>query len=169
MRRRCAERPSPPYGNTRATMRRISEDSKQSVITLSDADLAASPPFSYLGLNIQEMFLTGEAQYPVERTLLVTVRIAGVWAAVFKDSKRHPCGQGALDALMRSRHLNERVVTPHLTEIQFAAPSGELLARPRNPRATGASVQASAEWLRDYPVEGGGSQLRGFFGQVSKL
>ena len=95
---------------------------------------------------------------------------------------------------MRSRHLNSErgkivilsrfvamsvsltlesitiaVVTPELTEIQFAAPSGELLARPHNPRATGASVQASAEWLRDYPVEGGGSQLRGFFGQVSKL
>jgi len=71
---------------------------------------------------------------------------------------------------MRSRHLNsERVVTPELTEIQFAAPSGELLARPHNPRATGASVQASAEWLRDYPVEGGGSQLRAFFGHVSKL
>jgi hypothetical protein len=39
--------------------------------------------FSYLGLNIERMFLTNEPQYPVERTLLVT---------------------GALDALMRSRH-----------------------------------------------------------------
>jgi len=28
--------------------------------------------FSYLGLNIQEMFMTGKAQYPVERTLLVS-------------------------------------------------------------------------------------------------
>lgn len=36
-----------------------------------------------VGLNIQKMFLTGKAQYPVERTLLVT---------------------GALDSLMISRH-----------------------------------------------------------------
>ncbi len=51
-------------------------------------------PFSYLGLNIQEMFLTGRPPYPVERTLLVT---------------------GALDALMESRCLGHvRVATPHL-------------------------------------------------------
>jgi hypothetical protein len=51
-------------------------------------------PFSYLGLNVQEMFLTGEPQYPVERTLLVT---------------------GALEALMESRYRNHsRIETPHL-------------------------------------------------------
>ncbi|MCH8206250.1 MAG: hypothetical protein IH956_04525 [Chloroflexi bacterium] len=51
-------------------------------------------PFSYLALNIQKMFLTGEPQYPVERTLLVS---------------------GALDALMESRYLGHvRVETPHL-------------------------------------------------------
>jgi hypothetical protein len=51
-------------------------------------------PFSYLGLNVQEMFLTGEPQYPVERTLLVT---------------------GALEALMESRHSDHaRIETPHL-------------------------------------------------------
>ena len=50
--------------------------------------------FAYLGLNIQEMFLTGKPQYPVERTLLVT---------------------GALDALMESRYQGHvRVETPHL-------------------------------------------------------
>ena len=26
------------------------------------------PPFSYLGLNIEQMFITGQPQYPVERT-----------------------------------------------------------------------------------------------------
>jgi hypothetical protein len=41
------------------------------------------PPFSYLGLNIQQMFLTGVSPFPVERTYLTT---------------------GVLDALMRSRH-----------------------------------------------------------------
>ena len=51
-------------------------------------------PFSYLGLNIQQMFLTGQPQYPVERTLLVS---------------------GVLDALMESRYRGHaRVETPHL-------------------------------------------------------
>ena len=52
-------------------------------------------PFAYLGLNIQQMFLTGRPQYPVERTLLVT---------------------GALDSLMESRYRgHERIETPHLS------------------------------------------------------
>ena len=51
-------------------------------------------PFSYLGLNVQQMFLTDRPQYPVERTLLVT---------------------GVLDALIESRHRGHiRVETPHL-------------------------------------------------------
>ena len=51
-------------------------------------------PFSYQGLNLEEMFLSGLPQYPVERTLLVT---------------------GALNALMESRYLgHRRVETPHL-------------------------------------------------------
>ena len=51
-------------------------------------------PFTYQGLNIQEMFLTGEPQYPVERSLLIS---------------------GALDALMESRFRGHtRIETPHL-------------------------------------------------------
>ena len=51
-------------------------------------------PFSYLGLNIQEMFLTGQPQYPVERSLLAS---------------------GALDALLESKYRGHvRVETPHL-------------------------------------------------------
>lgn len=50
--------------------------------------------FTYLCLNLQEMFLTGRPQYPVERTLLVS---------------------GALDAAMESRYRGHvRVDTPHL-------------------------------------------------------
>ncbi len=52
------------------------------------------PHFSYLSLNIQEMFLTGIPQYPVERTLLVS---------------------GGLEALLDSRYRNHvRLETPHL-------------------------------------------------------
>lgn len=52
------------------------------------------PHFSYLSLNIQELFLTGKPTYPVERTLLIT---------------------GALEALMDSRHQGHvRIETPHL-------------------------------------------------------
>jgi hypothetical protein len=50
--------------------------------------------FSYLSLNVQQMFLTGKPQYPVERTLLIT---------------------GALEALLDSRFQGHvRVETPHL-------------------------------------------------------
>ena len=50
--------------------------------------------FGYLGLNIQEMFLTGKPQYPIERTFLVT---------------------GILEALMESRYNGQRrMETPHL-------------------------------------------------------
>ena len=76
------------------------------------------PSFSYLGLNIQEMFLTGEPQYPVERTLLVT---------------------GALDALMDSRYRGHvRLETPHLA-VKYQAPKNPPI-RPTAPRAHGASI-----------------------------
>ena len=52
-------------------------------------------PFSYLGLNVQQLFLTGQPQYPVERTLLIS---------------------GALEALMESRYRGHaRLETPHLS------------------------------------------------------
>ena len=74
--------------------------------------------FSYLGLNIQEMFLTGRPQYPVERTLLVS---------------------GALEALMTSRYRGHvRVETPHLN---VAYRSYEKMPiRPANPTPLGASL-----------------------------
>jgi len=77
------------------------------------------PHFSYLSLNAQEMFLTGEAQYPVERTLLIS---------------------GALDALMDSRYRgNVRIETPHLDVAYRAAEKAPI--RPTGPRPVGASTE----------------------------
>jgi len=76
------------------------------------------PHFSYLGLNAQQMFLTGQPQYPVERTLLVT---------------------GVLDALMDSRHRGHvRLETPHL-DIAYAPPTNAPI-RPLGPHPVGAST-----------------------------
>lgn len=76
------------------------------------------PHFSYLSLNVQQMFLTGQPQYPVERTLLVT---------------------GVLDALMDSRHRGHvRVETPHLG-IAYGPPTNAPI-RPLGPHPVGAST-----------------------------
>lgn len=81
--------------------------------------LQNGPPhghFSYLSLNIEEMFVTGEPQYPVERTLLVT---------------------GVLDALMHSRaegHI--RIETPYLAELEYRS-YAKMPIRPTAPRPKG--------------------------------
>ncbi len=79
------------------------------------------PPFthfSYLGLNVQDMFVTGRPRYPVERTLLVT---------------------GAMAALMDSSWRDHmRLETPHL-HIAYA-PSAVPAIQPRSPRPRGASI-----------------------------
>ncbi|HIB91682.1 TPA: hypothetical protein EYN09_03545 [Candidatus Poribacteria bacterium] len=75
------------------------------------------PPFSYLGLNIQEMFLTGIPQYPVERTLLVS---------------------GGLEALLDSRYRGYvRLETPHLDVVYQAYEKAPI--RSTNPFPSGAS------------------------------
>jgi hypothetical protein len=77
------------------------------------------PHFVYMGLNIQEMFLTGKPQYPVERTLLVS---------------------GALDALMESRYrVHVRVEPPHM-DVGAIAPMRRMPLRPLGPRPTGPSA-----------------------------
>ena len=76
------------------------------------------PHFVYMGLNIQEMFLTGKPQYPVERTLLTS---------------------GALDALMESRYRGHvRIETPHL-DVRYRSYE-KMLIRPTGPRPTGSSA-----------------------------
>jgi hypothetical protein len=74
--------------------------------------------FSYLSLNIEEMFVTEKPSYPVERTLLTT---------------------GVLEAALDSRYLGYvRMETPHL---HFGYKSyGHVPWRPTAPHPTGASL-----------------------------
>ena len=85
--------------------------------------LQNGPPhahFSYLSLNIEEMFVTGVPQYPVERTLLTT---------------------GILDTIMHSRAQgNIRLETPHLAELTYRSYKQKLI-RPTAPRPEGATLQ----------------------------
>ena len=72
--------------------------------------------FSYLSLNIEEMFLSGQPVYPVERTLLVS---------------------GVLEAALTSRHEGyRRLETPWL-DVAYQS-YAELPWRPTGPRPTGA-------------------------------
>jgi hypothetical protein len=83
---------------------------------------APYPHFSYLGLNIQGMYLTGRPQYPVERTLLVS---------------------GALEALMESRYRGYvRVRTPHL-DVRYRS-YNQIPIRPTLPAPQGASLGEQA-------------------------
>ena len=76
------------------------------------------PHFSYLSLNAQDLFLTGKAAYPVERTLLVS---------------------GVLEALLESRHRGHVALdTPHLG-ISYRS-YGSAPQRPSNPRPQGAAI-----------------------------
>ncbi|MEZ4859802.1 MAG: hypothetical protein R3C14_00765 [Caldilineaceae bacterium] len=91
-------------------------------IVATEFFLAPGPPhahFSYLSLNIEEMFVTGKPTYPVERTLLTT---------------------GALEAALDSRHQGHiRLETPHL-DIAYT-PIDQAPWRPTQPRPRGASLQ----------------------------
>ena len=83
--------------------------------------LQNGPPhahFSYLSLNIEEMFVTGVPTYPVERTLLTT---------------------GVLEAALDSRHQGYiRLETPHL-KLSYSS-YGSLPWRPTGVRPTGATL-----------------------------
>ena len=78
--------------------------------------------FSYLCLNIEQFFVTGEAPYPPERTLLTT---------------------GITDAVMISRYEGHRVVeTPYL-DIAYESYE-EAPIRPKGPRPHGACTEPDA-------------------------
>jgi hypothetical protein len=75
--------------------------------------------FSYLSLNVEELFLTGRAPWPVERTLLTT---------------------GVLEAALDSRHQGHvRLATPHLAVPYQSYAS--ISWRPTGPEPVGAASQ----------------------------
>jgi hypothetical protein len=80
--------------------------------------LGAYAHFSYLSLNIEEMFLSGQPAYPVERAVLTS---------------------GVLEAALTSRHQgHSRVETPWLDLVYRSYDS--LRWRPTGPRPSGASL-----------------------------
>ncbi len=75
--------------------------------------------FSYLSLNVEEMFQSGKPSYPVERTLL---------------------SSGVLEAALTSRHEGyHRLQTPWL-DVAYRS-YDELPWRPTEPRPTGACLE----------------------------
>jgi hypothetical protein len=77
------------------------------------------PHFSYLCLNAQQLFLTGESVYPIERTLLVS---------------------GVLEAVLDSRHRGHVMLdTPHLG-VSYRSHTRPP-HRPANPRPQGAAIE----------------------------
>lgn len=84
--------------------------------------LAPGPPyahFSYLSLNMEEMFVTGQPSYPVERTLLTT---------------------GVLEAALDSRYQGHvRLETPHLAVAY--QPAAQVPWRPTGERPLSPALQ----------------------------
>jgi len=77
------------------------------------------PHFSYLSLNVEEMFVTGKPSWPVERTLLTT---------------------GVLEAVLDSRYQGHvRIPTPHL-DIAYTS-YATIPWRPTGPRPINGSLQ----------------------------
>ena len=76
--------------------------------------------FSYLGLNIEQMFLSNKPQYPTERTLLTT---------------------GILEIAIQSLHRGGiRLDTPHLSHLSYQSYE-KLPLRPVGPRPKGATLE----------------------------
>ena len=74
--------------------------------------------FSYLDLNIQKFFQTGQAPYPPERTLLAT---------------------GLIDAVMNARHEGHRRVETPWLNVAYQS-YDQLPIRPKGPRPQGACI-----------------------------
>lgn len=74
--------------------------------------------FSYLSLNIEEMFVSGRPTYPVERTLLTS---------------------GILEAALDSRHRGHRRLETPWLDVAYR-PVEDFAWRPRGPRPAGACL-----------------------------
>jgi len=97
------------------------------------------PTFSYLGLNIQEMFLTGRPQYPFERTLLTTCILEA--AARSRLAGWQPMETPSLDvSYSPGRHgvLGPDIQTPYL-DVSYKPFDFEPI-RPSGTEPTGASL-----------------------------
>ena len=75
--------------------------------------------FSYLSLNIEEMFLTGVPVYPVERTLLAS---------------------GVLEAALTSRHESHRRIETPWLDVAYTS-YDTIPWRPKGPRPSGACLE----------------------------
>lgn len=91
---------------------RVGDEIKGTAFNLQDGEPFAH--FSYLSLNIEEMFVTGIPQYPAERTLLTT---------------------GILDAVMNSRYQEYKRIPTHYLDVTYRsyekAPIRPVEPRPR--------------------------------------
>lgn len=83
--------------------------------------IPTKPGFSYLGLNIQEMFLTGKPQYPVERTLLAS---------------------GIVDVALRSMAADGKLIETPFLNIQYHPYQFD----PIHPSGTRPSGAAAGPW-----------------------
>jgi hypothetical protein len=103
--------------------------------------------FSYLGRNIEEMFVTGKASWPAERTLLSTVSIATTYmleftnycalVANFRGGGHYV--QGILEAALQSRTQGgKRLVTDWL-DVQYKRESMPPYM-PSGPRPSGSTL-----------------------------
>ena len=93
-------------------------DGKVAAVQFIYPRLTTKPAFSYLGLNIQEMFLSGKPPYPVERTLLAS---------------------GIVDAALRSAADGGKPVkTPHLA-IRYQPPDSDWI-RAKGTKPAGATL-----------------------------
>ena len=117
--------------------------------------------FAYLAKNVEEMFVTGKPQYPVERTLLTSgvleAALDGRFNALGRAAaKGHdgPAGAPAMESNRADGLRGERMETPWL-DVCYRSYE-ELPHRPVGPRPAGALVSAYEDRTPPAALGGGG-------------